>query len=144
MLSVEDVKQDLQRACDETNSHWFCYDDIYTENYQQDALKYICETKRIGFSVGELLHSGYIQPAYGGGYEIVHQQEALSSGYTLRNPKKKKSLVVVSGFERDMDKHVVYHEICHTYQVKYNIFLKAKNYNKGRFYCIDHFHIYNT
>ena len=123
MLEVDEVKEDLNLICAQTNAHWLCYDDIHTENPKKDINLYLREMQRLGYSKHMLLIGGEIELSYGGGIEIRHQQEACFSGYTMNGQKKNKNrLVVLSGFDTDNDKHTVYHECAHLLQFKYNIF----------------------
>ena len=123
MLSAKQVKEDLDFICTQTNARWLCYDDIHTINFQKDAELYIKEMKRLGYSKEVLLLTKGLEPAYAGGVEIKHQQEAFCSGYTLNGQENNNNrLVMLYGFDTDNDKHTVYHECAHLYQFKYNIF----------------------
>lgn len=123
MLSAEEVRRDLDFICAQTNAHWLCYDDIHTVNFQKDTELYLKEMKRLGYTKELLLLTKGLEPAYAGGVEIKHQQEAFCSGYTLNGREKNNNrLVLLYGFDTDNDKHTVYHECAHLYQFKYNIF----------------------
>lgn len=123
MLKAKDVINDLNDICAETNAHWLCYDDIHTLDAQKDADIFIREMGRLGYSLDVLLIKHYVEPAYAGGFEIKHQEEAKLSGYTMNGKYgNKNKLVVVAGLDEDNDKYVVYHEAAHLYQFKYNIF----------------------
>lgn len=123
MLSTKEVIEDLKFMCGQTNAHWICFDDIHTENMKADTALYLKELKRLGYLTEDLLVMGFMHPAYAGGLEIKHQEEALGSGYTLKGKGKcNKRLVVLSGFSRQIDNHTVYHEGAHLYQFEYNMF----------------------
>ncbi len=122
MLSKDEVIEDLNDVCNQTKARWLCYDDIHTIDFKKDAELFISEMARLGYSKRDLLLLHKIELSYTGGAEIVHEQEACGSGYTIRSKKNKNQLVVLSGFETDFDKYTIYHECGHLYQFKYNMF----------------------
>ena len=123
MLTADEVKQDLNSICAQTNAHWLCYDDIHTIDKDKDVATYLKEMERLGYSKKMLFLMGSIELSHGGGLEINHQEESFLSGYTLNGRNKNKTrLVILSGFQTDNDRHTVYHEGAHLLQFKYNIF----------------------
>ena len=135
MLTADEVKEDLNSICAQTKAHWLCFDDIHTEDSQKDFTLYLKEMQRLGYTKEDLLYGRNIEPSYGGGLEIKHQQEAYYSGYAANGPNKNR-LVVLSGFDTDNDKYTVYHECAHLFQFKYNI-LNINSRNDYTTYLIE-------